>query len=152
MQPDLTEVNKKAFHSSSQDPHPSSQYGYHDPREPAVSLLQNEDRAVAGDPPPARQAGAEDNASIDDSAQDSGERQRRLSATSSKSSRRTGSPVDRIIEHEQTVVSSPKRKNDGPAFTIIGRKSPRGPYLILTDFPNGKVERVRLQSRIGLIV
>ncbi|KAL8817268.1 MAG: hypothetical protein Q9223_003873 [Gallowayella weberi] len=136
MQPEPTEVTQKASHTSALVNQPSSQYGYRDHRAPAVSLLRNEDRAVADDSIPARDAGLSDDAIILDSEKNSYARQRRVSSTSSKSSRRTGSPVDRIIEHEQASVPSPKRKNDGPAFTIVRPKSLGHSRLNLTDFPN----------------
>ncbi|KAL8699348.1 MAG: hypothetical protein Q9224_001450, partial [Gallowayella concinna] len=137
MQPEPTEATQKTSHTSTLANRPSSQYGYRDHRAPAVSLLQNEDRTDAGDPSPARDAGVLDEAFSPDLEQNSYQRQRRVSSTSSKSSRRTGSPVDRIIEHEQAaVVPSPKRKNDGPAFTIVRPKNRGYSRLNLTDFPN----------------
>lgn len=51
---------------------------------------------------------------------------------------RTPSPVDRIIEHENAVNYSPRRRNDGPGFTVVkgGRKLGNG-QVALGDFPNG---------------
>ncbi|KAL8732479.1 MAG: hypothetical protein Q9166_002693 [cf. Caloplaca sp. 2 TL-2023] len=149
MQPEPAEVTQKAPHTSSQDIQHSSQYGHGDHREPAVSVLHREDGAVGGYAHPAPEVGALQRASIQAVEQDSYERQRRVSSASSKSSRRTGSPVDRIIEHEQAVVPSPVKKNDGPAFTIVRRKSPGNPRVNLTDFPNGKstgLDLKRLQA------
>ncbi|KAL8933283.1 MAG: hypothetical protein Q9216_006438 [Gyalolechia sp. 2 TL-2023] len=62
--------------------------------------------------------------------------QRRLSSTSSRSSKRTGSPVDRIIEHEEAVTSPSKRNNDGPTFTVIRRTTSGSQRVNLIDFPN----------------
>ena len=59
---------------------------------------------------------------------------RRLNSTSP----RTPSPVDRIIEHERAVSYSPKRRNEGPRFTVVkgGKKSSNG-QVALAEFPNG---------------
>lgn len=137
MQPEITEVTQKPFHASASDTPNSNQYGYRNYHAPAATLLQDGDRAAGDDPAPARGAIAR-SASPHDPVQYSHERQRRVSSTSSKSSRRTGSPVDRIIEHEQAVVTLPKRKNEGPAFSVTRPKSPGHPRLNLTDFPNGE--------------
>ncbi|KAL8780808.1 MAG: hypothetical protein Q9213_006309 [Squamulea squamosa] len=136
MQSEPTEVTQKSFNTSASDTQSSSQYGYHGYDAPAASLLQGGDEATGDDTDPAPRDGAPQSASIPDPEQVFHERQRRVSATSSKSSRRTGSPVDRIIEHEQAVVSLQKRKNEGPAFTVTRRKSPGNAHLNLTDFPN----------------
>lgn len=134
MQSKPTEVTQKPLHASASDTQNSNQHGYRHHHAPAAALLEEEHRAADNHPTPARAAGT-DNASP---VQDSHQRQRRLSSTSSKSSRRTGSPVDRIIQHEQAVVTLPKRKGEGPAFTVTRPKSPGHPRLNLTDFPNGK--------------
>lgn len=51
---------------------------------------------------------------------------------------RTPSPVDRIIEHENAVNYSPRRRNEGPGFTVVkgGKKLGNG-QVALGDFPNG---------------
>ncbi|KAL8769474.1 MAG: hypothetical protein Q9209_004535 [Squamulea sp. 1 TL-2023] len=138
MQSEPTEVTQKPFHTSASDTQSTSQYGYHDYDAPAASLLQGGDRATGDNPNPARRDHGPQSASIHDPELVFHERQRRVSSTSSKSSRRTGSPVDRIIEHEQAVVSSQKKKNEGPAFTVTRRKSPGNARLNVTDFPNAQ--------------
>lgn len=137
MQPESTEVTQKPFNASTPDTQFSSQHGYHCHNGPAASLLQ-EDRASGDDTTPAPGASAPDSASISEPEHNFHQRQRRVSSTSSKSSRRTGSPVDRIIEHEQAVVSLQKRRYPGPAFTVTRRRSPGDSRLTLTDFPNGE--------------
>ncbi|KAI4235664.1 MAG: hypothetical protein LQ349_003005 [Xanthoria aureola] len=132
MQSKPTEVTQTPRHASASDTQNSNQHGYRDHHAPAAALLPEEHRAADDHPTPAR-AARTDNASP---VQDSHQRQRRVSSTSSKSSRRTGSPVDRIIQHEQAVVTLPKRKGDGPAFTVTQPKSPGHSRLNLTDFPN----------------
>ncbi len=59
---------------------------------------------------------------------------RRLKSTAP----RTPSPVDRIIEHEKAVNYSPRRRNEGPSFTVVkgGKKLGNG-QVALADFPNG---------------
>ncbi|KAL8832806.1 MAG: hypothetical protein Q9170_004751, partial [Blastenia crenularia] len=42
----------------------------------------------------------------------------------------------RIIEHEKATVTPPRRKNEGPAFTVIGRKGYAGQRVNLVDLPN----------------
>ena len=51
---------------------------------------------------------------------------------------RTPSPVDRIIEHEKATNYSPRRRNNGPEFTVIRGGQKRSNVLVaLADFPNG---------------
>ncbi|KAL9043494.1 MAG: hypothetical protein Q9214_003322 [Letrouitia sp. 1 TL-2023] len=52
-------------------------------------------------------------------------------------SSRTGSPVDRIIEHELAFASSPRKRHQGPTFSIIPsqRVSSNQPARLI-DFPN----------------
>ncbi|KAL8853246.1 MAG: hypothetical protein Q9221_001857 [Calogaya cf. arnoldii] len=136
MQPEPTEVTQKPFHPPASNTQNTNQYGYHGHHPPAASFLQGGDGAAGVDPTPVLGDGAPDSAAPHDPMQGFHERQRRVSSTSSKSSRRTGSPVDRIIEHEQAVVTLPKRRIEGPAFTVTRPKSPGHPRLNLTDFPN----------------
>ncbi|KAL8857472.1 MAG: hypothetical protein Q9178_005966 [Gyalolechia marmorata] len=135
MQSESTEVTQKPLNTSTSDTHFSSQHGYHCHNGPAASLLQG-DRATGDDTTLPPGATAPDSASISEPEHNFHQRQRRVSSTSSKSSRRTGSPVDRIIEHEQAVVSVQKRRYPGPAFTVTRRRSPGDSRLTLTDFPN----------------
>lgn len=137
MQSEPTEVTQKTSQDSTQYTQSFSQHGYHDHDNPAALSLRDGSQA-AGLPPSARRDDIREVVSSKDPKQDLEqdfyESQRRVSSTSSK---RTGSPVDRIIKHEQAVVPTPKRKHDGPAFTIIGRKASGSQRLNLTDFPNG---------------
>lgn len=139
MQSEPTEVTQKTSQDSSQSAQSPSQYGIHEPHVPARSSLRNEDGA-AEKRPPLREGEIPANAlsqdGEDDTEQDSYELQRRVSSTSSK---RTGSPVDRIIEHEEAALTAAKRRNDGPAFTVVQSKGSQSQRLNLTDFPNGKI-------------
>ncbi|KAL9036076.1 MAG: hypothetical protein Q9180_004506 [Flavoplaca navasiana] len=136
MQPEPTEVTQKSSHDPASDTQQTIQYGYHDYRLPAASLLHGRDTAAGGSPTAARGGSASKSPTPHAPVQDSYHRQRRVSSTSSKSSRRTGSPVDRIIEHEEAVVTLSRRKNEGLAFSVTQPKSPGHPRLTLTDFPN----------------
>ena len=51
---------------------------------------------------------------------------------------RNRSPVDRIIEHENTPVSYSRGRSQGPDFQVIPRPKGSAPSRVkLTDFPNG---------------
>ncbi|KAL8638770.1 MAG: hypothetical protein Q9228_004105 [Teloschistes exilis] len=131
-----TEVTQKTSQDSSQSAQSPSQHGIHEPHVPARSSLRNEDGA-AEQRPPLWKSETPPNALSEDgedgTGQDSYELQRRVSSTSSK---RTGSPVDRIIEHEEAALTAAKRRNDGPAFTVVQSKGSQSQRLNLTDFPN----------------
>lgn len=139
MQSEPTEVTQKTSQDSFQTAQSSSQYGIHEPYVPARSSLRNEDGA-AEQRPPLREGETPANALSEDgedgTEQDFYELQRRVSSTSLK---RTGSPVDRIIEHEEAVLTAAKRRNDGPAFTVVQSKGFQSQRLNLTHFPNGKI-------------
>ncbi|KAL8735088.1 MAG: hypothetical protein Q9181_002926 [Wetmoreana brouardii] len=132
MQSEPTEVTQKTSPDSVQDSQLTTQHGYHEHKQPAASLLRSGARA-ADEPPPAGWIAPSQSALPEYLEQDSHGQQRRVSSTSSK---RTGSPVDRIIEHEEAVISTSKQKNDGPSFTVVRRKRPGSEQLNLTDFPN----------------
>lgn len=52
--------------------------------------------------------------------------------------RRTGSPVDRIFEHERASTYPYRRRNEGPSFTVVqGAEKRKSDRINLTDFPNG---------------
>ena len=138
MQPEPTEVTQKPSHDPASDTQHTIQYGYHDYRVPAASLLHGRDTAAGDSPTAARGNSASNGPTPHAPVQDSYQRQRRVSSTSSKSSRRTGSPVDRIIEHEEAVPTLSRRKNEGPTFSVTQPKNFGHPRLTLTDFPNGE--------------
>lgn len=63
----------------------------------------------------------------------------RLSSASPPHSR---SPVDRIAEHEKATSYSPRKKQDGPSFTVVQRSRKFGStQCFITDFPNGENHR-----------
>jgi len=60
---------------------------------------------------------------------------RRLSAEKLPRNR---SPVDRIVEYERALTSSPKNLSRGPGFKVVPRSKRSGTgTLNLADFPNG---------------
>ena len=60
----------------------------------------------------------------------------RLSSASPPQSR---SPVDRISEHENATSYTPRKKHDGPSFTVVQRIRKAGSnQCVITDFPNGE--------------
>ncbi|KAL8718203.1 MAG: hypothetical protein Q9225_004630 [Loekoesia sp. 1 TL-2023] len=138
MQPEPTEATQKTSLDSTRITQHSSQHGFLDYQDQPDSSHRHGNRA-AEERPPTRGVGVPRHAASEATQQDFDKPQRRLSSTSSRSSKRTGSPVDRIIEHEEAVVTPPKRKNEGPAFTVIRRKGFSNQRLNLTDFPNGKI-------------
>ena len=53
--------------------------------------------------------------------------------------RKTGSPVDKILEHERASSHSIKKKRGGLAFTVVSRNTKPNPIGgSIVDFPNGK--------------
>lgn len=136
MQSEPTTATQKTFLDSTRSTHHSSQYGLQQRHDQAGSSLRREERA-ADEELPEGGTNAPQDALADLTGHDFYKPQRRLSSTSSRSSKRTGSPVDRIIEHEEAVTSPSKRKHESPAFTIIRRKASDSQRVNLTDLPNG---------------
>ncbi|KAI4167771.1 MAG: hypothetical protein LQ343_006966 [Gyalolechia ehrenbergii] len=135
MQSEPTTATQKTFLDSTRSTHHSSQYGLQQRHDQAGSSLRREERA-ADEELPEGGTNAPQDALADLTGHDFYKPQRRLSSTSSRSSKRTGSPVDRIIEHEEAVTSPSKRKHESPAFTIIRRKASDSQRVNLTDLPN----------------
>lgn len=137
MQSEPTEATQESSLLSTQDTQHTGQHGFFESELQADSFFHHEERAAERQARP-RGTVVTEIASSETNGE-SREPERRLSSTSSRSSRRTGSPVDRIIEHEEAVVTPIKRKHQGPAFTIIRRKGSGNQRVNLTDFPNGDV-------------
>lgn len=137
MQSESTTLSKKTSLGSNPDTHHHpSQYGLQQHHDEADSFLRRGARA-ADEQSPAGVATPPETDLAKPREHDFYQPQRRLSSTSSRSSKRTGSPVDRIIEHEEAVVNLPKRKSESPVFTVIRRKTSSSQRVHLTDFPNG---------------
>lgn len=148
MQTEPTEASQKTSLDSAQDTQHTSQHGFHDPHNGADPLLCYEERAAESQPRPG-DADATENAPSEAVERGFHKPERRLSSTSSRSSKRTGSPVDRIIEHEQALLTPPKGKNEGPAFSVIRRKTSGNERVTLTDFPNGDISDTESMLTIG---
>lgn len=149
MQSQPTEATQITSLDSTRDAQYTSQHGLHEPHTSADSLLRRGNGAAKRQPRSRRADVAED-ASSGAPEQDIGEPERRLSSTSSRSSKRTGSPVDRIIEHEEAVLTPSRKKNDGPAFTVIRRQASGNQRVNLTDFPNGNTFDSAFMLRLSL--
>lgn len=135
MQSEPTEATQKTSLDSTQNTQHTTQYGYSDLEHQADSLLKHEERTAER---PARPRGTNiAEIALSEATNGSPEPERRLSSTSSRSSRRTGSPVDRIIEHEEAILTPVRRKHEGPAFTVVRGKGSGSQCVNLTDFPNG---------------
>ena len=51
----------------------------------------------------------------------------------------TGSPKDRISEHEKALTRSSKKNRGGPTFTVVAKiKKPTHSGPAIANFPNGK--------------
>lgn len=134
MQPEPNEIPQKtSLTSSTQDNHQDSQHGFDQP----AQRLPVQPLAEEGRPEP--KLFASDNASSTSSGSEFDEALeyplRRLSPPSRPHTR---SPVNRVAEYEKASTKSPKRRTEGPTFTVVpkGKKS-NYDRVAITDFPNG---------------
>ena len=138
MQPEPTEAIQKTSPDSTKKTYQPSQHGFSDCHDPPDSYPRRGNRGSGSQPAKAAVA-APGHAVSEASEHDLDESERRLSSASSRSSKRTGSPVDRIIEHEEALVTPPRRNDQGPGFTVIHRQGSSSGRLNLADFPNGRM-------------
>ena len=132
MQSEPTEITQKFPQDSFPATQQSIQHGFNQSHERATSHRRHEYGAIAS-PHTVR----EQRASPISLGEEADVPSRWLSSSSSS---RTGSPVDRIIEHENATISKSKRQS--PVFTVIRRSRRAGGSCVnLTDFPNGN-ERI----------
>ena len=138
MQPELTEVShQRSSQSPTQNQHQSSNHGLHhfeeDDLGPNHSTGGNgEDESSSSQgPAPGLYRTVSSSLSID-----SGQKTNASSSLNTEPARRSGSPVDRIIEHEKAVVKPTREPREKIRFEVIpGREGSAG--TCLTDFPNG---------------
>ena len=62
--------------------------------------------------------------------------------------RKTGSPVDKILEHERASPQAFKKRSSGPTFTVVARaKKPSNTGCSIADFPNGMTQSRNCKRR-----
>ena len=128
-----TQVNEQPSHHGLDHPHERTSRPLH-PGEGGRGIPSSTQPAEATLPP------------VANNCEKSERSTRRVNSTSS----RTPSPVDRIIEHEKAVNYSPRRRTEGPGFTVIkGGRKLGNRQVALADFPNGMLSFLR---RLGILV
>lgn len=125
----------KPLTQSTQDSNQDSQHGFDQPD------LQPSPRPCPGGAGGGTPRWAASNAGSSSSAGGSDDGlERSLQRLSPPSRPRTGSPVDRIAEHEKRLPHLPRRKNQGPSFTVVqGGKKPGLNQTAIVEFPNGSL-------------
>ena len=136
MQSELNDnLQETSLTSSTQDNHQDSQYGFDQ------STQQLPVQPLAGErrPEPRRSPG--DSASSTSSGSDFDEAlEYPLRGLSPPSWRQNRSSVDRVAEHEKALFKPPKRRTEGPAFTVVQRgQKPIYDRIAIADFPNGSL-------------
>lgn len=112
-----------------------SQHGFHDSHE----HLPCQPRAGEGTAKPRRSASNTSSSASSASSFDNA-RERPLRRLSPPSRQKSGSPVDRIVEHEKDLRYLPKKKIEGRTFTVVQRGQSLGSAQVaIGDFPNGIV-------------
>ena len=134
MQPEPNESSQKFLSpKSSQENTQDSQHGFHEsdehlsPQPHAGSRRATPRRSASNTSSSASSAGS----SID-------AQERPLRRLSPPSRQKSGSPVDRIIEHEKDLTYLPNRRVEKRTFTVVQRAQNHGSaQLTIGDFPNG---------------
>ena len=138
MQPELNEIsNKPSLTFSTQNSHHDSQYGCnHSEQRLPSQLFAGE--GTSDTKQLLRDNGRAPNESLEHHL-------RRLSPPTHPQAR---SPVNRIAEHEKASIKLPKRRNEGPAFTVVQKgKRSASDHIALGDFPNGLTHRAQYNLR-----
>lgn len=133
MQSESDEISQKnSLPQSSQENTEDSQHGFHDSDEllsrplPAGEGRAKPRRSPSNTSSPASPAGSSDDA-----------RERSLRRLSPPSRQKSGSPVDRIIEHEKDLTYLLKKRSEGRTFTVVQRgKNLGSSQVAIGDFPN----------------
>ena len=133
MQPEPNEIPQKtSLTSTTQDNHSDSQHGFDQPtqRQP-VQPLAEERRSKP-------KLFASDSASSTSGSDVEEALEYPLRRLSPPSRPHTRSPVNRVAEYEKASTKLPKRRTEGPAFTVVpkGKKSTYD-RVAITHFPNG---------------
>lgn len=133
MQPVPNETSQKSsLPQNSQENTQDSQYGFHDSDQHLSRQL------YAGEGRAKTRRSASNTSSSASSAGSSGDaRERPLRRLSPLSRQKSGSPVDRIIEHEKDLTYLPKKRVEGRTFTVVQRgKNLGSAQVAIGDFPN----------------
>ena len=134
MQPESNDNSHNiSLPQSSQENTQDSQYGFHDSDENfSRQLHAGEGWAKA------RRSASNTSLSASSAGSSAGARERPLQRLSPPSRQKSGSPVDRIIEHEKDRAYLPKKSFEGRTFTVVQRgKNLGSAQVTIGDFPNG---------------
>ena len=118
---------------SSQENTQDSHHGFHDSDEPlSRQLYAGEGWARS------RRSASNSSSSASSAGSSAGARERPLQRLSPPLRQKSGSPVDRIIEHEKDRAYLPKKKIEGRTFTVVQRGNKLGSVQVaIGDIPNG---------------
>lgn len=134
MQPVPKGISQKTpLPQNSQETTQDSEYGFHD----SDGHLPHQLDAGEGRAQPRRStSNTSSSASSAGSASDA--RERPLRRLSPLSRQKSGSPVDRIIEHKKDLTYLSKKRVEARTFTVVQRgKNLDGAQVGIGDFPNG---------------
>ena len=134
MQPEPNETSQKnSLPQSSLENSEDSQYGFQD----SVEHLSRQLHAGEGRAKPRRSASNTSSSAFPAGSSDDA-RERPLRRLSPPLRQKSGSPVDRIIEHEKDSIYLPKKRSEGRPFTVVQRSKNLGSSQVaIGDFPNG---------------
>ena len=139
MQHEFNELSKDSRHRLVQDTNQIHNHGEDDPTQ-SLSRQPLVDGGRAQHWPPAGHC-----TTSDASSQGSGDGADSSVEGLSIPLRKTGSPVDKISEHERASSHYNKQKRGGLAFNVVSRtKKPSLNGGSIVDFPNGKSNQSRL--------
>ena len=134
MQSEPNETSQKnSLPQSPRENTTDSQHGFHDSDEHLSRQLHaGEGRAKSWRSASNTSPSASSVESSDDA------RERPLRRLSPPSRHKSGSPVDRIVEHEKDLTYLPKKRSEGRTFTVVQRGKNFGSFQVaIEDFPNG---------------
>ena len=140
-------------------PNRSSQSPFQDQTRPSNHGLHHRDADSLGSSHLNRRSGLDEDSSeqrpdtgihrnvSSSSSIDSRGRRYSPSSLSSSSAGRSGSSVDRIIEHEQANTRLVKKSKENTSYEILPRKG-GAPGTPLTDFPNGPYVNITVAAGV----
>ncbi len=134
MQPGPNVTSQKtSLPKISQQDTEDSQHGFHESDEHLPRQLHS----GQGGPKPRRSA-SNASSSVSSAGSSNDARERPLRRLSPPSRQKSGSPVDRIIEHEKDLTYLPSKRNETRTFTIVQRgKNLGSAQMAIGEFPNG---------------